>query len=125
MAGLVPAISLRRAQRIPKRDRRDKPGDDTVRTQRASSNTQRNHPMGGQTTTTQSSSQQSQTQPWAAVLPQLQGLLGNLGNINTGVSPAQSAAAGALNSAAQARSLSAGCKEQRMGVACLCVHATG
>jgi len=57
--------------------------------------------MGGQTTTTQSSSQQSQTQPWAAAQPQLQRLLGNLGNIDTGVSPAQSAAAGALNSAAQ------------------------
>ena len=57
--------------------------------------------MGGQTTTTQSSSQQSQTQPWAAAQPQLARLLGNLGTIDTGVSPAQSAAAGALNSAAQ------------------------
>jgi hypothetical protein len=28
MAGLVPAISFRRAQRPPDRDRRDKPGDD-------------------------------------------------------------------------------------------------
>jgi hypothetical protein len=57
--------------------------------------------MGGQTTTQQSSSQQSQTQPWAAAQPQLQRLLGNLGDVNTGVSPAQSAAAGALDSAAQ------------------------
>jgi hypothetical protein len=30
MAGLVPAISLRRALYTPKRDRRDKPGDDDV-----------------------------------------------------------------------------------------------
>ena len=29
MAGLVPAISMRRAQCFPYRDRRDKPGDDT------------------------------------------------------------------------------------------------
>jgi len=29
MAGLVPAISLKRALRLPDRDRRDKPGDDT------------------------------------------------------------------------------------------------
>jgi hypothetical protein len=28
MAGLVPAIPIRRAQCPPKRDRRDKPGDD-------------------------------------------------------------------------------------------------
>jgi len=28
MAGLVPAISLRRAQCVPKRGHRDKPGDD-------------------------------------------------------------------------------------------------
>jgi hypothetical protein len=57
--------------------------------------------MGGQTTTTQNSTQQSQTQPWAAAQPQLNTLLGNLGGISTGVSPQQSAAAGALNSAAQ------------------------
>jgi hypothetical protein len=29
MAGLVPAIPLRDVPRSPKRDRRDKPGDDT------------------------------------------------------------------------------------------------
>ena len=57
--------------------------------------------MGGQTTTTQNATQQSQTQPWAAAQPQLNALLGNLGSINTGVSPQQSAAAGALNTAAQ------------------------
>jgi hypothetical protein len=28
MAGLVPAISMRRAQQVIDRDRRDKPGDD-------------------------------------------------------------------------------------------------
>src|SRR5579863_2810853 len=56
--------------------------------------------MGGQTTTTQNSSQQSQTQPWAAAQPQLLGLLGNLGNVSTGVTPQQSAAAGALATAA-------------------------
>src|SRR6267154_2338419 len=56
--------------------------------------------MGGQTTTTQNSSQQSQTQPWAAAQPQLLGLLANLGSFDTGVSPQQSAAAGALTSAA-------------------------
>jgi len=56
--------------------------------------------MGGQTTTTQNSSQQSQTQPWAAAQPQLAGLLGNLGNVSTGVTPQQSAAAGALTGAA-------------------------
>lgn len=56
--------------------------------------------MGGQTTTTQNSSQQSQTQPWAAAQPQLLGLLGNLGNVSTGVTPQQSAASGALTSAA-------------------------
>jgi hypothetical protein len=56
--------------------------------------------MGGQTTTTQNSSQQSQTQPWAAAQPQLRSLLGNLGTIDTGVTPQQSAASGALASAA-------------------------
>ncbi len=56
--------------------------------------------MGGQTTTTQNTNQQSQTAPWAAAQPQLLGLLGNLGNVNTGVTPQQSAAAGALTSAA-------------------------
>jgi hypothetical protein len=35
--------------------------------------------MGGQTTTSQNNSQQSQTAPWAAAQPQLQGLLANLG----------------------------------------------
>jgi hypothetical protein len=56
--------------------------------------------MGGQTTTTQNTSQQSQTQPWTAAQPQLLGLLGSLGNANTSVTPSQSAAAGALQSAA-------------------------
>jgi len=56
--------------------------------------------MGGQTTTTQNSSQQSQTAPWAAAQPQLLGLLANLGHVDTGVSPQQSAAAGALTNAA-------------------------
>ncbi len=56
--------------------------------------------MGGQTTTTQNTSQQSQTQPWAATQPQLLGLLANLGNVETGVTPQQSAAAGALTTAA-------------------------
>jgi hypothetical protein len=56
--------------------------------------------MGGQTTTTQNTNQQSQTQPWAAAQPQLLGLLGNLGNLDTGVSPQQAAAAGALTGAA-------------------------
>ena len=56
--------------------------------------------MGGQTTTTQNTNQQSQTQPWAAAQPQLMGLLGNLGHLDTGVSPQQSAAAGALTGAA-------------------------
>jgi hypothetical protein len=56
--------------------------------------------MGGQTTTTQNTSQQSQTQPWAATQPQLLGLLGNLGQVDTGVTPQQSAAAGALTTAA-------------------------
>jgi hypothetical protein len=56
--------------------------------------------MGGQTTTTQNTSQQSQTQPWAATQPQLLGLLGNLGNVDNGVTPQQSAAAGALTTAA-------------------------
>ena len=56
--------------------------------------------MGGQTTTTQNTNQQSQTAPWAAAQPQLLGLLGNLGNVDTGVSPGQSAAAGALTGAA-------------------------
>jgi hypothetical protein len=56
--------------------------------------------MGGQTTTTQNNSQQSQTQPWLAAQPQLMGLLGNLGNFDTGVTPQQSAAAGALANAA-------------------------
>jgi hypothetical protein len=56
--------------------------------------------MGGQTTTTQNNSQQSQTQPWLAAQPQLMGLLGNLGNLDTGVTPQQSAAAGALTNAA-------------------------
>lgn len=56
--------------------------------------------MGGSTTTTQNTSQQSQTQPWAAAQPQLMSLLGNLGNLNTAVTPQQSAAAAALNSAA-------------------------
>jgi hypothetical protein len=52
--------------------------------------------MGGQTTTTQNSTQQSQTQPWQAAQPQLMGLLGALGNVNTAVSPAQNAAANSL-----------------------------
>jgi hypothetical protein len=56
--------------------------------------------MGGQTTTTQNTSQQSQTQPWLAAQPQLQGLLGKLGGLDTGVTPQQSAAAGALTTAA-------------------------
>ena len=56
--------------------------------------------MGGQTTTTQNTSQQSQTQPWLAAQPQLQGLLGKLGGVDTGVTPQQSAAAGALTTAA-------------------------
>src|SRR5882757_7026057 len=56
--------------------------------------------MGGQTTTTQNSNQQSQTQPWLAAQPQLLGLLGHLGGFDTGVSPQQSAAAGALTGAA-------------------------
>jgi hypothetical protein len=56
--------------------------------------------MGGQTTTTQNNSQQSQTQPWLAAQPQLMGLLGNLGSFDTGVTPQQSAAAGALTNAA-------------------------
>jgi hypothetical protein len=56
--------------------------------------------MGGQTTTTQNTSQQSQTQPWLAAQPQLQGLLGRLGGLDTGVTPQQSAAAGALATAA-------------------------
>jgi hypothetical protein len=56
--------------------------------------------MGGQTTTTQNTNQQSQTQPWAAAQPQLMGLLGNLGHLDTGVSPQQSAATGALTGAA-------------------------
>jgi hypothetical protein len=56
--------------------------------------------MGGQTTTTQNSSQQSQTQPWAATQPQLLGLLNNLGNVDTSISPQQSAAAGSLTAAA-------------------------
>ena len=30
MAGLVPAISMRDARHFPRRDRRDKPGDDTA-----------------------------------------------------------------------------------------------
>jgi hypothetical protein len=34
--------------------------------------------MGEQTTTSQNNSQQSQTAPWAAAQPQLQGLLANL-----------------------------------------------
>lgn len=51
----------------------------------------------GPTTTTQ---QQSQTSPWSAAVPQLQGLLGQLGNVNNGVSPNQSAAAGSLVGAA-------------------------
>jgi hypothetical protein len=54
--------------------------------------------MGGQTTTTQNQSQQSQTQPWAAAQPQLMGLLANLGQADTGVSPQQSAATAALTS---------------------------
>jgi hypothetical protein len=58
--------------------------------------------MGGQTTTTQNSSQQSQTAPWAAAQPQLQGLLANLGHLDTGVSPAQSVAAGMISNAAGA-----------------------
>lgn len=58
--------------------------------------------MGGQTTTTQNTSQQSQTQPWLAAQPQLTGLLGNLGNVSTAVSPQQSAAASALTNAASA-----------------------
>jgi hypothetical protein len=58
--------------------------------------------MGGQTTTTQDTSQQSQTQPWAAAQPQLMGLLANLGHFDTGVTPQQSAAAGAITSAAGA-----------------------
>src|SRR5258708_34959824 len=56
--------------------------------------------MGGQTTTTKTTSQQSQTQPWAATQPQLQGLLGNLGHLDTGVPPQQSTASGMLTSAA-------------------------
>jgi hypothetical protein len=56
--------------------------------------------MGGQTTTTQNTSQQSQTQPWAAAQPQLLGLLANLGRADTGVTPQQSAASGAITSAA-------------------------
>lgn len=56
--------------------------------------------MGGQTTTTQNTSQQSQTQPWAATQPQLLGLLANLGHVDTGVTPQQSAASGALTTAA-------------------------
>jgi hypothetical protein len=55
--------------------------------------------MGGQTTTTQDTSQQSQTQPWLAAQPQLMGLLGHLGGFDTGVSPQQSAASGALTNA--------------------------
>src|SRR5579872_7332733 len=56
--------------------------------------------MGGQTTTTQNTSQQSQTAPWAAAQPQLMGLLGSLGGVNTGVTPQQSAAASALQNTA-------------------------
>jgi hypothetical protein len=56
--------------------------------------------MGGQTTTTQNANQQSQTAPWAAAQPQLQGLLANLGRLDTGVSPAQSIAAGMITNAA-------------------------
>jgi hypothetical protein len=58
--------------------------------------------MGGQTTTAQNNSQQSQTAPWAAAQPQLQGLLANLGHLDTGVSPAQSVAAGMITNAAGA-----------------------
>lgn len=65
--------------------------------------------MGGQTTTTQNTSQQSQTAPWAAAQPQLMRLLGNLGGVNTGVTPQQSAAASALqNTAANLPSFGAG-----------------
>jgi hypothetical protein len=35
MAGLVPAIPLRRAQSVPKRGHRDKPGDDKLMRNRA------------------------------------------------------------------------------------------
>ena len=58
--------------------------------------------MGGQTTTTQNSNQQSQTAPWAAAQPQLQSLLGSLGRLDTGVTPAQSTAAGMISNAAGA-----------------------
>ena len=56
--------------------------------------------MGGQTTTTQDNTTQSQTAPWAAAQPQLQGLLGSLSHLDTGVSPAQAAAAGMISNAA-------------------------
>jgi hypothetical protein len=58
--------------------------------------------MGGQTTTSQNNSQQSQTAPWAAAQPQLQGLLANLGQLDTSVTPAQSVAAGMITNAAGA-----------------------
>lgn len=54
--------------------------------------------MGGGPTTTQN--QSSTTQPWAPAQGQLQGLLGQLGNVNTSVTPGQTSAINNLTGAA-------------------------
>lgn len=58
--------------------------------------------MGGQSSSTQT--QQSQTAPWAAAQPVLQGILGQLGSglNNTGLTAAETSALDALRSNAAA-----------------------